>query len=72
MIGLGLHSTGFWLYPLGYFMQKPYYKCTFEEGVPAALHEELCTSQFICDSDSRIASWQVDMESDHSLQNWQQ
>ena len=36
IIGLAINSTGFWAYPLGYFIQQPEYSCEFGHGVKLA------------------------------------
>ena len=53
----GWVSVSFWLYALGYFIQKPVYKCVFAGSVPEADMDEICTAENICDGDPRISSW---------------
>ena len=42
IIGLGLNSTGYWAYPLGYFIQTPNYACTFTKILSPQMQEEIC------------------------------
>ena len=34
-------------------------------------YEDLCTASNICAHDERILSWQINTDSDKSLENWQ-
>lgn len=48
-------------------MQKPDYLCTLSEN---GVSEDVCTQTNICEGDPRILSWEVDWNSEKSLQNW--
>ena len=65
----GIANTNWFLYPLGYFTQAPdSYICTYN-GEPDV---SICTVENICAGDPRIATWEADPDSDHTLDNWQQ
>lgn len=70
-IGFGINSTGFWFYILGFLYQEPAYKCTVTPD-HASYIDQVCTRQNICAGDNRIISWEVDEDSDRSLDNWRQ
>lgn len=42
IIELGLLSGGYWLFPMGYYIQKPDYSCSFADSVLESEREELC------------------------------
>ena len=71
VIGLALNSTGYWAYPLGYFIQQPNYSCQFAQGISQKDRVEICTAVNICSNDARITSWSIDSESEKTLENWQ-
>ena len=50
-------------------MQKPAYKCIFDESVPEEF-TNLCTAELICAADPRIKDWSIDWSSEKSLYNW--
>ena len=52
-VSTGINSVGFWFYQLGYLMQEPKYKCNLTPGSD----QSICTSENICEKDSRILSW---------------
>ena len=70
IIESGICSFGYWYFPMGFFIQKPQYKCEFAEWVPEDKYEEICEQDAICSNDERIKSWSIDMDSEKSLNNW--
>ena len=65
IISIGMISTSFWLYALGFFLQVPDYLCTFDDG-----KFDSCTQQQICEEDSIIVNWEIDWTSERSFNNW--
>lgn len=68
----GIVSVSFWVFVLGYFVQKPVYMCQFAKTVTQLEKDELCTAEYICEADSRILDWHIDDSNSKTLQNWQQ
>ena len=68
-IALGINSTGFYYYLLGYLIQYPVYSCTWN-GTPPADPESVCTAENICAGDPAIDNWEIDYSSPNSLHNW--
>ena len=69
-ITLGMFSTNFFFYEIGYFLQEPAYTCTYKS--PVQDPDEICTAKNICSGDPIINSWQIDYSSSRTLNNWQQ
>ena len=70
----GWVSVSYWLFALGYFIQKPIYKCKFapDNVFDSEAMAEICQAENICSSDPRILEWEIDMEASKTLDNWQE
>ena len=70
-ITLGISGPNFFLFEIGFYTQAPdTYICTYTDGVQPSV--DICTKEYICKNDPRIATWEADPDSDKTLYNWQQ
>lgn len=67
----GIHAVTTVITPIGFLLQMPDFKCTYIKGVTAESEENICTTEYICAQDPRIESWEVDYESERTLENFQ-
>ena len=65
---MGMSAPSWYIYEIGFLTQQPDYTCTYTDGIIPT--EDICIKAYICDDDPRIAGYQVDYDSQKTLDNW--